>query len=201
MVAIVRTEWSGTSGGPGLTQLVLQGAGGVMWTPGKEQVAVNAVRSFWVALAPLLPNELTLTVSPVVDAYDTNTGKLIGSYSAPTAPSPVPGTSASNYAAGAGFKVNWNTGAVINGRRVRGSTFIVPAGSNVYDGTGRILAATMTTVNTAASNLLGSLSGNETNLTVWSRPDIKLEETDGVATIVTGGSCSAKTAILRGRRD
>ena len=46
-VGIVRTHWSGTSGGPGLTQLAVKEGAGAFWTQTQAQNAVNAVRQFW----------------------------------------------------------------------------------------------------------------------------------------------------------
>jgi hypothetical protein len=200
-VGLVRTEWSGTSGGPGLTQHAIMGAPAGTWNPGGEQGAVNAVRAFWAAIAAQLPNELQLSVSPIVDVYNEDTGILMASYAAATTPAVVPGTSASNYAAGAGLKVTWNTGSIRDGRRVRGSTYIVPAGSNVYDGNGRILPANQTTINTAASNMISALTLNGTPLGVWSRPRVVPTPRIGALFDVESGTCSSKTAILRGRRD
>lgn len=201
MVALVRTEWSGTSGGPGLTQLAVLGAAGGIWNPGGTQGAVDSVRAFWDSLKGLLPNELSLQVSPVIDDYDTNTGELVGSFVAATTPTQVLGTSATNYAAGAGFKVTWNTGSIRDGRRVRGSTFVVPAASGVYDTSGLITSAAKTTVNTAAAALILALDTADTSLAVWSRPRELPTVRTGLAYDVETGSCSSKTAILRGRRD
>lgn len=201
MVALVRTEWSGTSGGPGVTQLAVTGAAGGIWNPTGTQGAVNAVRTFWDAVKGYLPDELKLTVSPVIDDYDTNSGDLVGSYVAATAPLVVVGTSVGVYAGGAGFKLTWNTGQIREGRRVRGSTFIVPAASAVYTNTGTITTAVTTAVNTAAANLITALAANETSLAVWSRPRILPTPRGGLAYSVATGATSAKTAILRGRRD
>lgn len=201
MVAIVRTEWSGTSGGPGLTQMAVLGAAGGIWNPGGTQAAVNAVRAFWASLTGQLPNELSLVVSPVIDDYDTVSGELVGSYTAGTSPAPVLGTSTATYAAGAGFKVTWNTGQIRNGRRVRGSTFVVPAAQVVYDTSGRIIGTTQTVVNNAAGTLLSALGSAGTSMAVWSRPRELPTPRGGYATEVVTGTCSSKTAIMRGRRD
>lgn len=201
MVAILRTEWSGTSGGPGVTQIALLGAAGGIWNPTGAQAAVNAMRAFWFSQVAMLPNELTLTVSPVIDDYDVVTGDLVGSYTAATPPAPVAGGSAGNYAAGAGYKVTWNTGQIRNGRRVRGSTFVVPAASGVYDANGRISTATINSVNGYAATLISALASAETSMGVWSRPWETPNPRTGFATQVVSGACSTKTAILRGRRD
>lgn len=201
MVGIVRTEWSGTSGGPGLTQFALLGAAGGEWNPGGEQAAVNAVRAFWFALAGILPDELRLTVNPVVDSYNRETGDLIASNTAGTVPAVVAGTSTTGYAGGAGLKITWNTGQIRNGRRVRGSTFIVPVTLGAFTNIGTVTPGTITTVNAAAANLVTALGQGGVSLGVWSRPRDTPNVRVGFATQVVNGSCSSKSAILRGRRD
>jgi len=201
VVAIVRTEWSGTSGGPGLTQMALLGAAGGEWNPSGTQSAVNAVRAFWESIKGNLPDELKLTVSPVIDVYDRVSGDLTASYVAGTAPLTVVGTSTVGYAGGAGLKVTWNTGQIRNGRRVRGATFIVPVANSCFSPTGTIQQATQTSITAAATTLLSSLGAGSTPMGVWSRPFNGDNPRAGFATEVTQGLCSTKTAILRGRRD
>lgn len=201
MVALVRTEWSGTSGGPGLSQMAILGAAGGIWNPDGTQGAVNAVRTFWDSLKSYLPDELRLTVSPVVDDYDEITGQLRASFVAGAAPNVVAGTSATGYAGGAGLKVTWNTGQIRNGRRVRGSTFIVPIANTVFTSNGTIGTAQMTSINTAAATMLAQLTAAGTSMAVWSRPVTSPVPRGGSVHEVLTGSCSSKTAILRGRRD
>lgn len=201
MVAIVRTMWDGTSGGPGLTQFALLGAAGGGWNPGGTQGAVSAVRTFWDSIKALLPDELRLTVSPVIDEYNELTGELTNSYVAGTTPTVVAGTSATSYAAGAGAKITWNTNQIRNGRRVRGSTFIVPLAAANYTITGTISTTAIASLNNSAGNMLTGLGANSTPMAVWSRPIVGPNARAGFNTEVATGTCGSKTAILRGRRD
>lgn len=201
MVAIVRTNWAGTSGGPGLTQLALLGAAGGDWNPGGEQGAVDAVRTFWNSLVGLLPNELTLTVSPVIDVYNTENGELIASHVAPTPPANVVGTFTGVYAMATGVKVNWNTNQIRFGHRVKGATFIVPIGSTAFNNLGVVDSVTRGTIQTAANTLRNSLAANSTPLAVWSRPKTVPIPRAGFATEVAASEVNEKTAVLRGRRD
>lgn len=201
MVAIVRTEWDGTSGGPGLTQLAFLGNG--EFTAANAQAAVNAVRKFWDSLKGYLPDELKLNVMPTVDIYNETDAQLTGSVVAPVVPTQVAGTSASSYAGGAGMKVNWNTGVIRNGRRVKGATFIVPAASTVYTSNGTISAITVTGINTACNTLMADVTAGGTALLVWSRPLVVggvITRTGATAGVISG-TTNPKSAILRGRRD
>lgn len=201
MVALVRTEWSGTSGGPGVTQMAVYGDVGGAWGASSSQAAVNAVRQFWDSLKALLPDELKLQVSPVIDDYDTVSGDLVGSYVAATAPVQVVGTSAQSYVGGAGAKITWNTGQIRNGKRVKGSTFIVPIASTVFGPTGTVSAGSILTINTAAAAMLSQLAAGGSTMAVWSRPGPPSKPRAGFSTQVISGTCNVKSAILRGRRD
>lgn len=201
MVAIVRTEWDGTSGGPGLTQLAFLGNG--EFTAANAQAAVNAVRKFWDSLKTYLPDELRLNVMPTVDIYNEANAELTGSVVAPVVPLQVAGTSASGYAGGAGFKLNWNTGIIRNGRRVRGATFVVPASLTCFNSTGTIINTTVNAVNIAANTLMADVTAGGTALLVWSRPLVKDDVIirGGATAGVISGTCGPKSAIMRGRRD
>jgi len=204
LVALVRTAWSGTSGGPGVSQIAVLGAAGGDWNPSGAQAAVNAVRAFWDAIKAYLPNELTLTVSPVVDTYIRETGVLFSSSIAATAPAVVVGTATGSYAGGSGIKVTWETGQIRDGRRVRGATYIVPADGTSFTNTGTVASATKTAINSAATTMMASMVTGSVTLGVWSRPreaTTTLAARDGAAFQVSQGICSSKSAILRGRRD
>lgn len=183
--------------------MAVMGAAGGDWNPEGAQGAVNAVRAFWESIRLWLPNELTLTVSPVVDSYDRATGALIASHIAATAPVVVTGDGSGNYAAGAGLKIAWETGQIRDGRRVKGTTYLVPA-VNVFTATGTIDATPKAQINTACATLLAALDTAVTPMAVWSRPrpvSETLPARAGAAFEVSAGICSNKSAILRGRRD
>jgi hypothetical protein len=181
--------------------MCVTGAAGGIWNPDATQASVNAVRTFWDSMKTYLPDELQLRVSPTIDVYNEADAKLTNSYTAATPPVTVNGSSATVYAAGAGFKITWGTGQIRNGRRVRGTTFVVPAASNCYASNGMISSAVVAVMNTSAANLLAALSAAGTSMAVWSRPIELPQPRLGTVTSVIGGSCSTKTAVLRGRRD
>jgi hypothetical protein len=200
-VGIVRTHWSGTSGGPGITQLAVREGAGAFWTSTQAQNAVNAVRAFWNTMIPQLPDNIQLNVNPVVDIYNEVDGELQASVTAPTAPAVVIGGSAAAFQMPAGMKLNLNTGIIRNGRRVRGSIFIVPASSfTTTDGV--VLGTVRTSTNTAAATMLSSLATSGLELSVWSREAIKDGVTrPGAISKVSAIETNEKVAILRGRRD
>lgn len=205
MVALIRTAWSGTTGGPGINQLAVDQVTSSFgpFSAAESQAAVNAVRAFWDGIKAYLPDEITLTTSPVVDVYLSNNGNLAWSSTAATSPASVTGTSTVAYAMPAGLKVNLNTGVIRNSRRVRGSIFVVPAaGANTTGGLA--LGTARTAVNAAGATLMASLATAGLKLQVWSRP---LKDANGVITRdgatadVIALETNEKIAVLRGRRD
>lgn len=200
-VGIVRTQWAGTSGGPGLTQLAIAEDTGGFWTATQAQNAVNAVRAFWNSVATYMPDEVVLTVSPVVDLYRETDNELIASEVAPTAPTSVVGLSTAIFSMASGMKVNLNTTTIRGGRRVRGAIYVVPAGSNAYTTGGAVASAVRTAVNTAGATLDSTLNSSGLKLVVWSRGRDLPTPKVGAISDVTSLEVNEKVAILRGRRD
>lgn len=204
-IGVVRTAWSGTTGGPGLTQTFFDVAGTFGPIDATQaQAAVNAVRTYWDAIKALIPDEVILTVSAVVDQYDPVTGDLTGSVTAATPPTSVTGTSAGNYAMASGIRVNLPTGVIRNGRRVRGAQYIVPTTSTAFGTNGTVSSTSRTTINTAGTTLRSAFTTAGLRVLVYSRP-LTADEPNGprVGDVaeVTGWDASEKGAVLRGRRD
>jgi len=204
IIGKVQTGWAGTSGGPGLTQLYIADIALGAISQAQAQASVNAVRTFWNAIAAYLPNELTLTVSQVVDQYNPDDGELTTTITAVTAPATVAGTDTGSYSMASGMKANLQTNNIRNGRRVRGAIYIVPAASIAMNNLGVVPSAARTAVNTAGNTMITSLATANVNLLVWGRP-IKAEDgtvtRNGTANFVQTVDTNEKTAVLRGRRD
>lgn len=199
-LGIVRTHWGGTTGGPGLTQTAFRDVTNADVTNTQAQAAVNAVRAFWDAIKTVVPNEVTLTVDPVVDIYDLVSGDLVATTTAGTPPATVGGLDAGSYPMGAGVKANLQTTVIRNGRRVRGAIYIVPCGASAYANTGLVAASIRTTIGTAGGTMRSAFNTAGTEMLVWSRPT-STTSNDGDVAIVTAIEVGEKTAILRGRRD
>lgn len=107
----------------------------------------------------------------------------------------ITGVGTGGYAAPAGVCVTWNSGDFVNGRRVRGRTFIIPLAQSCLDVAGTIDDTYRTAVINAAANLIATSTG----LVVWHRPNPKGTNT-GVAHFVTAAHVTDRAAILRSRR-
>lgn len=203
-LGIVKTHWLGTTGGPGLTQLAFRKNDMSQITPGDAQAAVNAVSTFWGNIKANIPNEISLTVDPVVDCfrYEGLNNELWSSSSAASAPTATLGQGVNAYSMAAGLRVNLNTGVIRFGRRVNGSIFLVPCDSNAFSVTGTVSTSAKLTIDNAGATLLGSLTASQLVLGVWSRFDVKHHpDRPGAFSDVQTVKTNDKTAILRGRRD
>lgn len=202
---VVRTNWSGTTGGPGLTQVAFQGITDPhSWNATSAQLAVDAMRKAWNAISTFLPDNVKLDVQPVVDVYTASDGELVGSYSAAVVPAQVSGGSAGTFSMASGVKVNLNTGQIRNGRRVRGSIFIVPAAGTAFTTDGLVLGTARTSMNTAFNTINADLAPSNMQAAVFSRPIPEGKPKGpraGGLTAVSAFETSEKGAILRGRRD
>lgn len=197
-VGCVRTEWIGSTGGPGLSQTWFQLIAPAFWDSTTAQGAVNAVRGLFAGTASFMPDDITTTTSPAVDLYNETTDTLIGTVVAGTAPLPVVGTNIGTFSAAAGYKLNFNTGVIRNGRRVRGSMFMVPAGSSVFNTSGTVASTARTTILTAVATFRTAVATANLEQVVYSRPTPALI---GAASPVDNIDVGTKSAILRGRRD
>lgn len=155
----VSCAWQGWPGAPGVTQLYL--------TSGIDQAAVDAIRAFWQALVTILPSGLTIQVPSSGDVLNDVNGTIVDAWSVATTPAVVTGSGSGAYAGNAGAIIHWLTTDVVNGRRVRGRTFVVPLVGSAYDTSGSIATAVLTTLTTAANGLVAAI---DPNFAVWHRP-------------------------------
>ena len=182
----LRVSWSGTGvTGPGVTTFY-----GV--ADGTMAIQVGAAE-FFSALDGLIPVGTTLTIPGGGDLLDEATGELEGTWgSAPTTTINCAGSG--NWAAGVGARVAWETGTVRGGRRVRGSTFVVPLTVNSYESNGSLSTTAMGGLNTAVDRMMTQAAAN---LVVWSRPRPGLA---GAAVPVSRGVVPDRVSWLRSRR-
>lgn len=199
-VCQVKTTWTGLSGGVGLTILHIATDLNGVPSPTQVQSMVNRVRTFFDAIKAQIPDEVQLEVSPEVDEFDVASGTLTGSQTAATAPTVVACTGSAVYGAGTGFRVDWTTGKIVRGRRLRGRTFIVPAVSSVYDASGGMSTTVQTSVNTAAAALISGLQTDTNRLSIWARPNAEKGYAGALENVVSG-SVANKSAVYRPRRD
>lgn len=184
-----RAIWDVPGGGTGYTVLhYLDGTPGQL-TP---DIGVNLVTAFY-AIRSHLPNDVTISFDNEARVLDSTNGQLLAAY--PVTPSAsISGQSSTPWAAAAGARVVWDTGEIVNGRRLRGRTYLVPLAQAAYDTDGTLSPAFIDKALEFGEALAQPPLPNPSQLVVWSR-------SSGVALPVVGWSCPDKTAILRSRRD
>jgi len=153
------------------------------------------LQTFFQAIKGNFPSGLVITVPNDGDTIIDTTGVLNGAWT-DSGGSTTTGTGSTNFAEGSGFRIKWNTAGIRGGRRVKGSTFIVPAVSAAFTTGGLLASATQTAVQTAASALV---SASGTDMVIWGKPH-SLEAADGESNIVTSASVPVQPTQLRSRR-
>lgn len=180
--------WSGPQVvGGGVTVLHFEGAEGAV-------PDVAAIKSAVTTLAAVIPAGVTITVPSSGDVIEDTTGELVDVW-AGSGGGAVAGSGPSNTAAGVGACIGWYTGGIVNGRRLRGRTFVVPLTVNAYDLDGTLTASSLGVVQSFATALLAS-----GGLAVWHRPTTTTS-TDGTSYGVLSQRVKDKVAILTSRRD
>lgn len=181
--------------------------GGVMTFYSMSDTATGwpaAIKSFLNATPLMWPASLTFTVPNTGDVIDGGTGELTGVWTDGAAQTPFSGTNTGDWAAGVGIRVVWNTGAIVAGRRVKGSTFFVPVAAGIFDTDGTIDTASVTAVTSAATTLLGGTHA----MGIFSRPLPERPGAHGTLPARGGGTVGIvsatvpdKVSWLRSRRD
>ena len=154
--------------------------------------AAAALHTFYDDLHTYFPSGVNITFPAEATLIGT-AGSVIG-FAPVTPPAAVAGTGSGGFAAGAGARVVWGTDAVSNGRRVRGSTFLVPLTGSNYDTNGSLVESYRTTIRTKAQAVITATAGLGTQLAVYSRATHEQH-------LVTGAEVPDKAAFLRSRRE
>lgn len=187
----VITNWSGGKIGTGFTNMFF--TAGVS----TQQACVDAVRAFFsssYSVGAGLPTGVVLSWPATVDTIEATNGELTDTVGV-TAPAVVTGSDSSRYAAVAGACVSWRTGAFVGGRRVRGRTFLVPAGGQMLQADGTIDTTFIGFIQSAANTLIAAAP----ELTVWHRPTSHAAA-NGSQHPVAAATISDQTAFLSSRR-
>lgn len=194
----VTATWNGFQGAPGYSKLSFMG----LTDAAKLNGAGSATRAFFASFVLYLKSSWSIQVQPIVQVHEMATGELLREETMTTAPTSIAGSASAGqvYTGGAGAYVTWNTGAVYNGHKVRGRTYLVPL-AGTADTDGSLLAAFITTANTAVSTFITAQAGQ---LAIWSKtfsePPEPHQIGGGLSTVIAG-NVPDKSGILRSRRD
>ena len=196
-----RVVWTGFIGAPGVSTFYVA-----------TGTALNAaLATFFTAIDATLPADVVLEIEPAGDTIESSTGALTGAWT-DSAPALIHGSDAAAYSAVSGALVRWGCATFLSGRRLRGHTFLVPFGGDLYDTSGQISASVIAIITAAAGSFVTSLSGN---LIIWQRPRLaepaytdRAGHTHPAVTARLGGygpvltgTCRPVVTELRSRRD
>lgn len=184
----VRVEWSGAA-------LVGPGVSTFYCTAGNGASLSSELHDFFDALKGYFPNtKVTWSFPDGGEVIDSATGQATGTWSGGIYQTVAASGAGSNWANGVGGRVRWNTSVFHNGRRVRGSTFLVPFQSGVYDNDGTLVGSAVTAIQTAAEALLSGVP----TMGILTRPHPGMSD-GGFATVSTAEAVD-KVSWLRSRR-
>lgn len=153
------------------------------------------LQTFFQAIKGNFPSGLVITVPNQGDLIDVSNGVLQGGWT-DSGGSTTSGTGSTTFAEGSGLRIRWGTGALRNGRKITGTTFVVPAVSAAFT-TGGLVAGATVTANVAAGNAL--IAAQAVNFVLWSKPHSKAAA-DGSSHAITSCACPVQPTQLRSRR-
>lgn len=192
-ISRIKVTWTGFQGAPGVSTFYTE----------NEAYDLSLIQDFFDAIKAMIPNNVTITFPGTGDVLDETTGAITGTWTS-AAPAAVDGTNASDYAAPVGMCVNWETGVVQDGRRLRGKTFLVPLSGDMFDTDGTPDATAVATLLAAAQTL-----ATGSYLVVWHRPRAAksavtipaVSSRAGGFASISDASVTDMAAVLTSRRD
>lgn len=184
-LARVRAIWSAGAvvGGGVSTFYFAEGASGFQ----------AAVAELFDDIKASIPNTQQIFIPATGDLIDVGSGELTGSWTEGSGTN-ITGGDAAGYAAGVGLRVVWPTSSIVNGRRVRGSTFFCPIGKASFEGGSNLATATVTLYEGAANTFLTTVG---TDFKIWTRPKAG---SGGAASSVTSFEVPDQISWLISRR-
>lgn len=183
----IKTTFSGGTGTPWVSLMFMFD---VTSSSAIASAGNTAVGAFWGAVDANMKTNVTWATDGTVDELNTD-GTLIASYSV-TPVTGAGGQSDDSLPPATQANIRWETGQIVDGKRIRGHTYIpgLTEGSSNSGGQwngGSVGGVTQTAINTLVAVTNPSLS-------VWSRKNAQSFD-------VTGGAVQSKFAVLRSRRD
>lgn len=186
--------WGGFSGAPGYTTLYFLDPDPISQA-GLDQTGART-HTFWAAIAPYLPTGVSVTMPTILEEVQSDDGELVVEHIFPGGTT-VNGSAGNTYSSAMGACVTWHSPFVINGRKLRGRTFLVPLGSQVFSANGTLSDSIQLAIQNAGNALANATTGID--LGIWHRPTPGLS--DGSVAGVTHCRVNDKGAVLRSRRD
>lgn len=151
------------------------------------------VVAFLTSIKDVFAAGTTILVPNSGDQINDSNGALVGTWAYGSNYSATSANTA-DYAAGVGCRVKWSTAGIVNGKHVRGSTFIVPISVAAYDADGTLDSAFVSTLDSLVGAFFTAMGSD---LRIWSRPTTTRA---GSSHQVTATQVPDKVSWLRTRR-
>jgi len=186
----VRVALTGFPGAPGVaTFYALDGS-----------ALLNDLQTLWAGIIASMPSDVTTQIENVGDTLSASTGELVDSWSG-TSQDPQDGAAGGAYASPVGFMFQWFTADIMNGHRLRGRTYVVPAAGSCFETDGSVTSATA-----AAQQGFGEdfQVAQADNFVVWHRPKYDPGHVlvrNGSYGLVSSAVVPRTAVVLRSRRD
>jgi hypothetical protein len=181
----MRVVWSGA-------QVIGGGLSTFYFTDGATGQSAD-VSTFFEAIKSRLAGGVIVTVPSGGDVISDTDGSLVSTWGTGGGAATT-GTGNAIYAAGVGARIVWRTAGVNGGRRVSGSTFIVPLDTPSYDASGTLATTVVSNLQSAADALV---TAQASAFTIWSRSQ---NGGAGANHEVTSADAPDKVSWLRSRR-
>lgn len=152
-----------------------------------------AVVDLYESFQSWMPVGSSATVLGSGDILDSETGELVGAWSE-GGDLGVGFSGEADFAAGVGGRIVWGTEGFAAGRRVRGSTFLVPLIRSVYHSDGTLTSGAVQGIQDGVDTFAAAVEGNHV---IWTRP--KNGAGGGVSTVISS-TMADKVSWLRSRR-
>lgn len=192
----MRTLLTGFNGGPGVSTMYFL----------DTATAVASVHTFWDAVKTYMADAVNIQVDAQGDVIEDTSGTITGAWGA-TPVAAINCSGSGTVAPAQGVQAKWLTSTILDGRRLRGRTFLVPTTTTLFTSSGEVSSVPLAAIATAAQNLVTAQSAS---FVVWHRPRPAraadgsrpaVTERTGGHGLVTGHSVPVKPVVLRSRRD
>ena len=192
----VRVGWTGFPGGPGVSTFYTLDTAGFL----------DDLYTFFYALRGAIPTSVTIQIEGTGDTITDTTGELVSGWTE-DAPAAIDCNNSNTYAAPSGAVVDWLTSAVLDGRRLRGRTFLVPVAADAYETNGTLHPDFIAMLQGVSDAFVAAQSGS---FVIWHRPRAAkaadgsrkaVTQRDGGHSLVTAAHVPDEACVLRSRRD
>lgn len=183
----IPVRWA-SENSPGGTNYLYFGPGGATIPFIRASIA-----TMFTSVAARLDSLTTWTVATSGDQLDDATGTLVGAWADGTARTGTGSASGQPVQNQSQILLRWQTNAIVNGRRLRGRTY-VPGASSLTADAGQVASAAQAAFTTAANQFVTDCAGQ---FLIWHRPVGGL---GGSSSAALSGSCWEEFAVQRRRR-